>query len=112
MTSYNDRFDKILKLLHEEEKQLKLDFDKAKRECEQKGPDWYWCTTSNKCKRKDPGGVPHGGINEDIDWEEQDKLKQELLNDLQRTDLRVEDIPNSNKISINGIQLTVDGRLR
>jgi len=116
MTSYNDRFNKIIGLLHEEEEQMDL-WKKQKEKCE-KNPAMYWCDKSKKCKFKDTGGVdhPHESVahtlDEDIDWEEQDRLKQELLNDLQRTDLRVENIPNSNKISINGIQVTVDGRVR
>ena len=50
--------------LGESDNQQEFDFDRAKRDCKSKGSDWFWCTKDNKCKQKDPGGVPHGGINE------------------------------------------------
>lgn len=52
-------------------------------------------------------------ISENIDFEELDRLKEELLRDLQLIDskfITVEDPGVGNKIVINGIQVTVDHR--
>jgi len=42
----------------------KTDLAKAKKDCERRGGDWYWCDKSNKCKLRDSGGWRTGSAME------------------------------------------------
>tara|TARA_R110000751_G_scaffold301141_1_gene413332 strand:+ start:2004 stop:2372 length:369 start_codon:yes stop_codon:yes gene_type:complete len=103
MTDYTSKVDNLLTVLEKENKQLELDFKKKK--CEH---DEFWCDVDKKCKKKDRGGDPHGGINEGHDFAMYDKLKSELLTKLQMSGVPAQD-GGGNRIAIGRVIVRIEG---